>query len=136
MSRQVSMQFGKSATSNNNSSSVGFGAVLIGTDSSANTSQSSFELTDSLQNYRGIQVLALMNWSSASNIKYLLSPIIPTAILDATQDYGILAFRQPATGSNNYNIEITVTKVDETHLKLEKGNNTYDFRTVYIYGIK
>lgn len=136
MARQVAMQFGKSGTSNNNSSSVGFGAVLIGTDSSANTSQSNFELTDSLQNYRGIQVLALMNWASTSNIRYLLSPIIPTAILDATQDYGVLAFRQPATGSDNSNLQLHVTKVDDTHLKLEKGNNTYDFRTVYIYGIK
>ena len=129
----VSMQFGGDSIVENANS---FQPVLLGTDTSGNTSQSNFELSDNLSNYKYIQIICLFNWSSATNIHYFIIPQVPVAFLDLYSDYNILVFRQPAYGSRNDTLELYIQKVDENHIKIEKIRDAYSFKTIYVYGIR
>lgn len=133
MGINVSMQFGGDSTVKNANS---FQPVLLGTDTSGNTSQNNFELSDNLSNYKYIQIICLFNWSSSTNIHYFITPQVPVVFLDLYANYNTLVFRQPAYGTRNDTIEFYIQKVDENHIKLEKIREAYSFRTIYVYGIR
>lgn len=138
MSREVSMQFGRPGTVNRGSASSGGGwqAVLLGTDTSGNTTQNNFELFDSLSNYSAIFAMILFNWSNASNIVYAASAQVPVSFLKDHTDYNINLYRQVSNGSTAYEISLGIKYVDDTHILLNKTRTSYSFRTVWIYGIK
>lgn len=137
MARQVSMQFGKPGTVSRGAAGSNSGqVVLLGTDTSGNTDQSNFELSDSIQNYSAIFIMVLFNWSSASNISYAASRQVPTAILPDFTDYNINVLRLEATGSNNYELGLYIKYVDDTHILINKSRTSYSFRTLWIYGIR
>ena len=137
MSREVSMQFGKPGGVSGGSSGSNRGqAVLLGTDTSGNTSQTNFELSDSIQNYSEIFVLILFNWSSASNITYAASAKVPVSVFQNYTDFFINVYRQVSNGSTTYEINLGLQYVDDTHIYLNKTRSTYSFRTLWIYGIR
>lgn len=111
-------------------------AVLLGTDTSGNTSQTNFELSDSIQNYSSIFVLILFNWSNTSNITYGASAQVPVPVFQNFTDYFINVYRQVSNGSNSYEISLGLKYVDDTHIYLNKTRSTYSFRTLWIYGIR
>ena len=137
MSRKVSMQFGKPGTVSRGAAGSNSGqAVLLGTDTSGNTSQTNFELSDSIQNYSEIFVLILFNWSNASNISYAASTQVPVSVFQNFTDHFINVFRQVSNGSTTYEISLGLQYVDDTHIYLNKTRSTYSFRTLWIYGIR
>lgn len=136
MGISVSMQFGKPGTVGGGRSSGGSQPILLGTDSSGNTNQTKFQLSDGLQNYSSIFALVEFNWASASNVNYEITSPIPIPIFASFTDYPFTVMRQVGGGTSNYEVLLRLQYVDSNHISITKTHTTYSFKTVRIYGIR
>ena len=132
-------------------------AVLLATDDSGNTSPFQTDLLYP-ERYSSFQFLILLNWSSSSDIQYVLSERIPLSLLELITDldypldndnYSIRIVNAVHYGSQSYRIYLDLSGYFTStyigpgaydyapcfKLTLTKARNTYSFRKIHVFGI-